>query len=56
LLYSGLCFIITFWTSYQIIALGLNQAQLISLVAALIIALPWLVYLLRGHKAVRIAT
>ncbi|GIK37096.1 MAG: prolipoprotein diacylglyceryl transferase [Chloroflexota bacterium] len=55
LLYASLRFLITFWSSYQIIALGLNQAQLISL-AALIIGLPWLVYLLRGRKAVRIAT
>jgi prolipoprotein diacylglyceryltransferase len=49
LLYSSLRFIITFWSSYQIIALGLNQAQLISL-NALIIGLPWLIYLLRGDR------
>ncbi|MCL4294454.1 MAG: prolipoprotein diacylglyceryl transferase [Anaerolineae bacterium] len=55
LLYSSLRFLITFWSSYEIIALGLNQAQLISL-AALIIGLPWLVYLLRRHKVVRLAT
>ena len=52
LLYSTGRFIVTFWSSYRIVALGLNQAQLVSL-AALIIGLPWLVYLLRGHKAVR---
>ncbi|GIK37492.1 MAG: prolipoprotein diacylglyceryl transferase [Chloroflexota bacterium] len=55
LLYASLRFLITFWSSYEIIAFGLNQAQLISLVA-LIIGLPWLVYLLRGRHAVRIAT
>lgn len=55
LLYSGLRFIITFWSSYQIIAFGFNQAQLVSL-AALVVPLPWLVYLLRGHKAAHTAT
>jgi hypothetical protein len=55
LLYSGLRFIITFWSSYQIIAFGLNQTQLVSL-AALVVALPWLVYLLREDKAIRIPT
>lgn len=54
LLYSTGRFIVTFWSSYRIVAFGLNQAQLISL-AALIIGLPWLVYLLRGHKAVHAA-
>jgi ABC-type amino acid transport system permease subunit len=54
LLYSTGRFIVTFWSSYRIVALGLNQAQLISL-AALIIGLPWLAYLLRGKKAVRAA-
>lgn len=46
LLYAGGRFVITFWSSYQTVALGLNQAQLISL-AALFVGLPWLVYLLR---------
>ncbi len=52
LLYAGLRFLVTFWSSYQIVAFGLNQAQLISL-AALLIGLPWLVYLMRGYQAVR---
>jgi phosphatidylglycerol:prolipoprotein diacylglycerol transferase len=51
-LYSGLRFLVTFWSSYQIVAFGLNQAQWISL-AALMIGLPWLVYLLRRYHAVR---
>jgi phosphatidylglycerol:prolipoprotein diacylglycerol transferase len=51
-LYAGLRFLVTFWSSYQIVAFGLNQAQLISL-AALIIGLPWLVYLMREYQAVR---
>ncbi|HXV41669.1 MAG TPA: prolipoprotein diacylglyceryl transferase, partial [Anaerolineae bacterium] len=55
LLYSSLRFLITFWSSYEIIALGLNQAQLISL-AAFIVAAPWLVSLLRGRRVVRSAT
>lgn len=49
LLYSGGRFFITFWSSYQTIAFGLNQAQLISL-AALIVGLPALAYLLRRKK------
>jgi phosphatidylglycerol:prolipoprotein diacylglycerol transferase len=52
LLYAGLRFLVTFWSSYQIVAFGLNQAQLISL-AALIIGLPWLVSIMRGYQAVR---
>jgi phosphatidylglycerol:prolipoprotein diacylglycerol transferase len=48
LLYSVGRFLITFWSSYQILAFGLNQAQWVS-IAALIIATPWLLYLLR-HK------
>jgi len=50
-LYSAGRFLITFWSSYQIVAFGLNQAQLISL-AALVIGLPWLVYLLRRSRPV----
>lgn len=55
LLYAGLRFLITFWSSYQVIALDLNQAQLISL-TAFIIGLPWLVYLLHRHRIVCIVT
>jgi len=47
--YAGLRFIITFWSAYQITAFGLNQSQLISLVA-LAIGLPWLMMLLRTRK------
>ena len=53
-LYSAGRFLITFWSSYQIVAFGLNQAQLISL-AALVIGLPWLVYLLRRSRPVTAA-
>ncbi len=53
-LYSAGRFLITFWSSYQIVAFGLNQAQLISL-AALVIGLPWLVYLLRRSRPVSAA-
>ncbi len=53
-LYSAGRFLITFWSSYLIVAFGLNQAQLISL-AALVIGLPWLIYLLRRSKPVRAA-
>ncbi len=48
-LYSAGRFIITFWSSYQIIAFGLNQAQLISL-AGLIIGLPLLAIVLRRKR------
>ncbi len=54
LLYSAGRVLITFWSSYQIVALGLNQAQLISL-AALVIGLPWLVYLLRRSRLASVA-
>ena len=47
-LYSAGRFIITFWSSYQIVAFGLNQAQLISLIS-LIVGLPLLVRLLRKN-------
>jgi len=53
-LYSVGRFIVTFWSSYQVVALGLNQAQLVSLIA-FTIGLPWLAYLLRGHRTVRAA-
>ena len=49
LLYSTGRFFITFWSSYQIIAFGLNQAQLISL-AALVAGLSALAYLLRRKE------
>lgn len=45
-LYSAGRFIITMWSSYQIIAFGLNQAQLVSLLA-LALGLPWLIALVR---------
>ena len=45
-LYSAGRFIITFWSSYQIVAFGLNQAQLISLIG-LIVGLPLLAIVLR---------
>jgi phosphatidylglycerol---prolipoprotein diacylglyceryl transferase len=49
--YSVGRFVITFWSSYQTIAFGLNQAQLIS-IAAFIIAVPSLFVLYRrGHAA-----
>lgn len=46
LLYGSGRFLITFWSAYREIAFGLNQAQLISL-AAVVVALPLLVYVLR---------
>jgi phosphatidylglycerol:prolipoprotein diacylglycerol transferase len=54
-LYSAGRFIITFWSSYQTVALGLNQAQLISL-AALSVSVPLLIYRLRRDYALRAAT
>jgi len=48
-LYSVGRFIITFWSSYEIVAFGLNQAQIVSLVA-LIVGLPVLVRLLRRSR------
>ncbi len=51
-LYAGLRFLVTFGSSYQIVAYGLNQAQFISL-AALIIGVPWLVHVMRGYQAAR---
>jgi len=54
-LYSAGRFIITFWSSYQTVALGLNQAQLISL-AALSVSAPLLIYRLRRDNALRAAT
>ncbi|MBI5567706.1 MAG: prolipoprotein diacylglyceryl transferase, partial [Chloroflexi bacterium] len=54
-LYSAGRFIITFWSSYQTVAFGLNQAQLISL-AALLVGVPMLIYRLRHSPALRPAT
>jgi len=48
-LYSLGRFIITFWSSYEIVAFGLNQAQIVSL-AALIVGLPVLVRVLRRNR------
>jgi len=48
-LYSLGRFIITFWSSYEIVAFGLNQAQIVSL-AALIVGLPVLVHLMRRSR------
>jgi phosphatidylglycerol:prolipoprotein diacylglycerol transferase len=50
-LYSAGRFVITIWSSYEIVAFGLNQAQLISLIS-LIIGVPLLVRLLRQNKPV----
>jgi phosphatidylglycerol:prolipoprotein diacylglycerol transferase len=47
--YAAGRFLITFWSSYQEVAFGLNQAQIISLVA-LSAGLPLMVYLLRRNK------
>jgi len=52
-LYSAGRFVVTFWSAYQVVAFGLNQAQLISL-AALAVGLPWLLYRLLGSSAVRV--
>jgi phosphatidylglycerol:prolipoprotein diacylglycerol transferase len=49
-LYSAGRFFITIWSSYEIVAFGLNQAQLISL-GALIVGLPLLVRSLRQNKS-----
>lgn len=48
-LYSAGRFVITFWSSYQTIALGLNQAQLIS-IAAFVVAAPLLFVLFRRNR------
>lgn len=46
ILYSAIRFVITFWSSYRITAFGLNQAQLIGLVA-LAVSIPALIAILR---------
>ena len=48
-LYSAGRFIISIWSSYQIVAFGLNQAQIISILA-FTVALPLLAYLLLRHR------
>jgi phosphatidylglycerol:prolipoprotein diacylglycerol transferase len=53
-LYSIGRFLITFWSSYRVIGLGLNQAQWISL-GALAVGLPWLAQLLSRHRGLRVA-
>ena len=47
-LYSAGRFVISIWSSYLIVAFGLNQAQIIS-VLALVLALPALAYVLMKH-------
>lgn len=53
-LYSTGRFVITFWSSYQTVAFGLNQAQLVSL-GALLIGLPSLFYVMRHGQVARAA-
>src|SRR3990170_1506757 len=50
ILYSAIRFAITFWSSYRIVAFGLNQSQIIS-IAALAVAIPCLIALLRRAPA-----
>lgn len=47
--YAAGRFLITFWSSYQEVAFGLSQAQLISLMA-LALGVPLMAYLLRQNK------
>ena len=54
ILYSIGRFVITAWSAYQPAALGLNQAQLIS-VAAVVISIPLLVAILRKNGARRLS-
>ncbi len=51
-LYSFGRFVITFWSAYKIVALGFNQAQLISL-AGLAVGVPALIYLLWRQRPAR---
>jgi phosphatidylglycerol---prolipoprotein diacylglyceryl transferase len=51
-LYSVGRFVITFWSAYKIVALGFNQAQLISL-AGLAVGIPALLYLLWRQRPAR---
>ncbi|MEO6062916.1 MAG: prolipoprotein diacylglyceryl transferase family protein, partial [Thermoflexales bacterium] len=48
-LYSAGRFVISIWSSYLIVAMGLNQAQIIS-VLALAVALPLLTVLFLLHR------
>lgn len=48
-LYAGGRFLITFWSAYRTIAFGLNQAQIISIVA-LAVGLPLLIYILQRRN------
>jgi len=50
ILYSGIRFGITFWSSYRITAFGLNQSQIVSLVG-LAVGIPALISLLRHGQA-----
>lgn len=54
ILYSIGRFVITAWSAYQPAALGLNQAQLISM-AVVMISIPLLVNILRNHRAARLS-
>lgn len=49
LLYAGGRFFITFWSSYRMMAFGLNQSQIISLIA-LAVGLPLLAYIVRRNR------
>lgn len=48
-LYAAGRFVVTFWSSYQTVALGLNQAQLVSLVA-FAVGLPLLLFLMHRRE------
>ncbi len=52
MLYSVGRFVITFWSTYKLVALGFNQAQLISL-AGLAIGLPALIFLVWRKRPAR---
>jgi phosphatidylglycerol:prolipoprotein diacylglycerol transferase len=54
LLYSTGRFVVTFWSAYRTVAFGLNQAQLVSILA-LVAGLPCLIYLFGTHRLTRIA-
>lgn len=51
--YAAGRFLITFWSSYQTLVFGLNQAQVVSL-GALIVGLPLLIFLLRQRQGRRV--
>lgn len=55
-LYSAGRFVISIWSSYLVVAWGLNQAQIVSLIA-FTLALPALAYLMMRHRnPARVAT